>query len=46
MNWYERKAMEKVNTFLSNDGAFPKVDMPEPCYLPERGRRNFPIRRE
>jgi hypothetical protein len=24
----------------------PKVDMPEPCYLPERGRRNFPIRRE
>jgi hypothetical protein len=24
----------------------PNVDMPEPCYLPERGRRNFPIRRE
>jgi len=24
----------------------PKVDMPEPCYLPERGRRNFPLRRE
>ena len=24
----------------------PKVDMPEPCYLPERVRRNFPIRRE
>jgi hypothetical protein len=24
----------------------PKVDMPEPCYLPERGRRNFPVRRE
>jgi hypothetical protein len=24
----------------------PKVDMPEPCYLSERGRRNFPIRRE
>jgi hypothetical protein len=24
----------------------PKVDMPEPCHLPERGRRNFPLRRE
>jgi len=24
----------------------PKVDMPEPCYLPEQGRRNFPLRRE
>jgi hypothetical protein len=24
----------------------PKVDMPKPCYLPERGRRNFPLRRE
>jgi hypothetical protein len=24
----------------------PNVDMPEPCYLPERVRRNFPIRRE
>jgi hypothetical protein len=24
----------------------PKVDMPEPCYLPERVRRNFPLRRE
>jgi hypothetical protein len=24
----------------------PKVDMPEPCYLPERGRRNFPLRRD
>jgi hypothetical protein len=23
-----------------------KVDMPEPCYLPERVRRNFPLRRE
>ena len=23
----------------------PKVDMPEPCYMPERGRRNFPLRR-
>jgi len=24
----------------------PKVDMPQPCYLPERGREKFPIRRE
>jgi hypothetical protein len=24
----------------------PKVDMPEPCYLPERGREKFPLRRE
>jgi hypothetical protein len=24
----------------------PKFNMPEPCYLPERGRRNFPLRRE
>jgi hypothetical protein len=24
----------------------PKVDMPEPCYQPERGRKDFPLRRE
>jgi hypothetical protein len=24
----------------------PKVEMPKPCYLPERNRRNFPLRRE
>jgi hypothetical protein len=24
----------------------PKVDMPRPCYLPERVRRNSPVRRE
>jgi hypothetical protein len=24
----------------------PNVDMPDPCYLPERDRQNFPIRRE
>jgi hypothetical protein len=24
----------------------PKVDMPQPCYLPERDRRNFPLRLE
>jgi hypothetical protein len=31
---------------LDERRCIPKVDMPEPCYLPERGRRNFPIRRE
>jgi hypothetical protein len=24
----------------------PNVDMPEPCYQPERGRQDFPLRRE
>ena len=24
----------------------PKIDMPEPCYQPERGRKDFPLRRE
>jgi hypothetical protein len=24
----------------------PKSDMPEPCYLPERERQSFPLRRE
>jgi len=24
----------------------PKIDMPEPCYQPERGRQEFPLRRE
>jgi hypothetical protein len=24
----------------------PKRDMPKPCYLPERTRQNFPLRRE
>ena len=24
----------------------PQFDMPEPCYLPERDRQNFPLRRE
>ena len=24
----------------------PNLDMPEPCYLPERRRQNFPLRRE
>jgi hypothetical protein len=25
MSWYERKVMEKVTTFLSNDAAFQKL---------------------
>jgi hypothetical protein len=24
----------------------PNVDMPQQCYLPEQGRRNFPVRRQ
>ena len=24
----------------------PNIDMPEPCYLPKRGRGNFPLRRQ
>jgi hypothetical protein len=24
----------------------PKIDMPRPCYLPERGRQKFPVRRD
>ena len=34
------------NYVLIERKCIPKVDMPEPCYLPERGRRNFPLRRE
>jgi len=34
------------NYVLVERKCIPKVDMPEPCYLPERGRRNFPLRRE
>jgi hypothetical protein len=34
------------NYVLVERKCVPKVDMPEPCYLPERGRRNFPLRRE
>jgi hypothetical protein len=26
--------------------SIPKRDMPKPCYLPERARQNFPLRRE
>jgi hypothetical protein len=31
---------------LTERRCIPKVDMPEPCYQPERGRQNFPLRRE
>ena len=31
---------------LTERRCIPKVDMPQPCYLPERGRQNFPLRRE
>jgi len=34
------------NYVLVERKCIPKVDMPEPCYLPEQGRRNFPLRRE
>jgi hypothetical protein len=34
------------NYVLVERKCIPRVDMPEPCYLPERGRRNFPLRRE
>jgi hypothetical protein len=37
---------EEGDYVLVERRCIPKVDMPEPCYLPERGRRNFPIRRE
>jgi hypothetical protein len=31
---------------LTERRCIPKVDMPEPCYQPERGRQEFPLRRE
>ena len=34
------------NYVLVERKCIPKVDMPESCYLPERGRRNFPLRRD
>jgi len=33
------------NYVLVERRCIPKVDMPKPCYLPEPGRRNFPLRR-
>jgi hypothetical protein len=37
---------EEGDYVLVERQCIPNVDMPEPCYLPERVRRNFPIRRE
>jgi hypothetical protein len=34
------------NYVLVERQCIPRVDMPEPCYVPERGRRNFPLRRD
>src|SRR5260370_37966687 len=31
---------------LTERQCVPNVDMPEPCYQPERGRQEFPLRRE
>ena len=37
---------EEGDYVLVERRCIPKVDMPEPCYLPERGRQNFPLRSE
>jgi hypothetical protein len=37
---------EEAEYVLTERRCIPKVDMPQPCYLPERGRQNFPLRRE
>jgi hypothetical protein len=37
---------EELDYLLVERPCIPKVDMPEPCYLPDRGRRNSPVRRE
>jgi hypothetical protein len=37
---------EEGEYVLVEKRCIPKVDMPEPCYLPERGRKNLPLRRE
>jgi hypothetical protein len=34
------------NYILVERQCVPRVDMPEPCYMPERGRQKFPLRRE
>jgi hypothetical protein len=33
------------NRVLVQRQCIPRVDMPEPCYMPERGRPNFPLAR-
>ena len=37
---------EEGDYVLIERQCLPRVDMPEPCYMPERGRQNFPLRRE
>jgi hypothetical protein len=37
---------EEGEYILTPRRCIPKVDMPEPCYQPERGRQDFPLRRE
>jgi hypothetical protein len=37
---------EEGDYVLTERQCIPRVDMPEPCYMPERGRQNFPLRRE
>jgi hypothetical protein len=37
---------EEGDYVLAERPCIPRVDMPEPCYMPERGRQNFPLRRE
>jgi hypothetical protein len=34
------------NYVLIERKCIPKADMPEPCFMHERGRQNFPLRRE
>jgi hypothetical protein len=37
---------EEGEYVLTERRCIPNVDMPQPCYQPERGRQSFPIRRE
>lgn len=37
---------EEGEYVLTPRQCIPNVDMPEPCYQPERGRQDFPLRRE
>jgi hypothetical protein len=37
---------EEGDYALTERQCIPRVDMPEPCYMPERGRQIFPLRRE
>ena len=42
----EQGDAEEGHYVLVERRCVPNVDMPDPCYLPERGRRDFPLRRE